>query len=144
MSNVVSLDRSQQTLVDAFPEAPPGAEPLGDRVLVQLRVAKKVSKGGILLPSEAQEHERWMTTIGKVIALGPLAYRDREDPSKPWPEGIWCQAGDFVRVPKWGGDRWEIALGEDANAPTARFVIYRDKEVIARITGDPLSFRDYL
>lgn len=144
MSNVVSMPNKKQSLEDAFPQAAPGALPLGDRVLVQLRVAKRMTKGGIILPEESRDQERWVTTIGKVVALGPLAYRDREDPTKEWPEGIWCREGDFVRVPKWGGDRWDVAMGEGNDSPVARFVIYRDKEIIAKITGDPLSFTDYI
>lgn len=143
MGNVVSLNK-QQTLDEAFPDVFPGAVPLGERVLVQLRSAKRVSKGGILLPEEAREYERSMTTIGKVIAVGSLAYRDREDPKKFWPEGSWCVVGDYVRVPKWGGDRWEFPVSEEPDSPVARFVIYKDREIIAKIVGDPLNFKDYI
>lgn len=137
-------ESAEQTMSDAFPVASPGAEPLGDRVLVQLRSPKRRTKSGIVLPEETKEQERWMTTIGKVIVLGPLAFRDRTT-REPWPEGIWANEGDFVRVPKWGGDRWEVPLGDEWDKDyTARFVIYRDHEIIARITGDPRSFSDYV
>lgn len=144
-SNVVPLHK--QSLEEAFPKATPGAEPLGDKVLVQLRNAKRKTASGIILGGETQDQEKWITTIGKVIALGPLAYRNREDPSKPWPEGAWVKIGDYVRVPKWGGDRWEVKVDPKDVAPdaeTARYVLYRDREMIARVTGDPLAFTDYV
>ena len=43
-------------------------EPLGDRILVLLDEAQKVSDGGILIPDTAQH---LATTKGEVIAVGP-------------------------------------------------------------------------
>lgn len=134
---------NEMTIEEAFPKAEPGATPFGDRVLVQLRSPKKKTSSGLYIPAESTDTERWMTTIGLVIALGPLAFRDPET-LKAWPEGSWAKVGDFVRVPKWGGDRWEVPLTDDEWGDTARFVIYRAKELIAGITGDPLRFRDYV
>ena len=134
-----------QELLEAFPDVDPGARPFGDRVLVQLRNAKRVSAGGIVLPPETRDQEKWLTTVAKVIAIGPLAFRDRDDPSKTWPEGVWAQAGEFVRCPKWGGDRWELPVDEnDPDSDLARFAIFRDRELIAGITSDPLKFKDYV
>jgi hypothetical protein len=50
--------------------------------------------------------------------------------------------GEFIRVPKWGGDRWErpVALDEDP----ALFVVISDHEVISKVTCDPLSFKAFV
>jgi hypothetical protein len=62
-----------------------------------------------------------------------------------WPEGSWCEAGEFIRVPKWGGDRWEVPVpGEEANEERALFMVLNDHEVIAKLTGDPLAMRAFL
>ena len=136
--------KDNYTLQQAFPPVDPGAKPYGDRVLVQLRNVKQVSEGGILLPHETQDQNKWMTSIGKVIAVGPLAFKDRTT-LDPWPEGVWAKPGDFVRCPKHGGDRWEFPIDpSDSNSEMARFVIYRDRELIGEITGNPLAFRDYV
>ena len=133
-----------EELAAAFPEVDPGAKPFGNGVLVQLRNAKRVSAGGIVLPSATRDQEKWLTTVGKVISVGPLAFKNRET-LEAWPEGTWAKAGDYVRCPKWGGDRWEFSLDEnDPDSDLARFVIFKDRELIAAITGDPLSFRDYV
>ena len=129
----------------AFPSVDPGAKPLGGRILVQLRRAKKkATKAGIILVSETKETEKWQNMVAKVIEIGPLAFRKR-DTMEPWPEGSWCQPGDFIRVPKWGGDRWEVKVpGEDDLEDPALFSILNDHEVIAKVTGNPLDMKAFL
>jgi co-chaperonin GroES (HSP10) len=132
-------------LREAFPAVDPGAIPLGARVLVQLRRTKKtVTSAGIILVSETKETEKWQNMVAKVIALGPLAFKKR-DTMEPWVEGIWCEVGDFLRVPKWGGDRWEVPVpGADPDDDPALFMVLNDHEVIAKLTGDPLSMKAFI
>jgi len=128
----------------AFPSVDPGAKPLGGRILVQLRRAVKKTKSGIFLPHETQETEKWQNMIAKVIEIGPLAFKHR-DTMQGWPEGSWCAVGDYIRVPKWGGDRWEVVVpGEDENEEPSLFMILNDHEVIAKLTGDPLTMKAYI
>jgi co-chaperonin GroES (HSP10) len=129
----------------AFPSVDPGAQPLGGRVLVQLRRSrKKTTKAGIVLVEETKETEKWNTQVAKVILIGPLAFRHR-DSMNPWPEGSWCAVGDFIRVPKWGGDRWEVRVpGENHMEDPTLFMIVNDHEVIARITANPLETKAFL
>lgn len=129
----------------AFPSVDPGAKPLGGRVMVQIRRSKKrTTKAGIVLVEETKETEKWNTQIGKVVDMGSLAFRKR-DSMEPWPEGAWCRVGDFIRVPKWGGDRWEVKVpGEDQGEDPALFMIINDHEVIAKITGNPLETKAFL
>jgi hypothetical protein len=82
--------------------------------------------------------------VGKVIAIGPLAFKHR-DTMQSWPEGSWCSPGDFIRVPKWGGDRWEVRVpGDDDFEDPALFMVLNDHEVIAQITGDPLAMKAFV
>jgi len=128
----------------AFPSVDPGAKPLGGRILVQLRRAVKKTKSGIFLPHETQETEKWQNMVAKVIEIGPLAFKHR-DTMQGWPEGSWCSVGEFIRVPKWGGDRWEVAVpGEDENEEPSLFMILNDHEVIAKLTGDPLAMKAFI
>lgn len=136
-------DSAAQTLEEAFPTADPGVVPLGNKILVQLRTVKRFTASGIALPSESQDFEKANTAVGKVLALGPLAYKNRGDMTQ-WPEGAWAKPGDYVRVPKFNGDRWEWPVSDEPNAPAARYVIYNDYEVISKITRSPLDFRDYV
>lgn len=130
-----------KSLADAFPEVDPGVQPLGDRVLVQIRTPKRQSAGGIILVEETQETEIWNTQVAKVISLGRSAFRN-QDTLELWPEGEWCNPGDFVRVGKYGGDRWQLPI--PGTRETALFVIVKDLDIIGKVTGDPLKIVAYV
>lgn len=130
-----------KSLADAFPVVNPGVQPFGDRVLVQIRTPKRKSAGGIILIEETQETEIWNTQVAKVISLGSSAFRN-QDTLELWPEGEWCQPGDFVRVGKYGGDRWQLPI--PGTRDTALFVIVKDLDIIGKVTIDPLSIVAYV
>jgi co-chaperonin GroES (HSP10) len=143
MNEPVACDNAE--LAWAFPSVDPGAQPLGGRILVQLRrTHKKATSAGIILVEETKETEKWNNMVAVVVALGPLAYKNR-DTMEYWPEGTWIQVGDYIRVPKWGGDRWEVKVpGNDDYEDPALFMILNDHEVIAKLTGDPMAMRAFL
>ena len=132
-------------LVDAFPTIDAGATPLGARVLVQLRKAKKkMTSSGILLVRETTDTEKAQNCVGKVVGLGPLAFKKR-DTMESWPEGSWCEMGDFLRVPKWTGDRWEVGMPDaQDDEDRVEFLILNDHEIVAKITGNPLAVRAFV
>jgi co-chaperonin GroES (HSP10) len=143
MTNEEALKESAE-LAWAFPSVDPGAKPLGGRILVQLRRTKKKTSGsGIILVEETKETEKWQNMVAKVIHVGPLAFKHR-DTMKSWPEGSWCEPGDFIRVPKWGGDRWEVAVPGEQDEDPALFAVFNDHEMIAKVTGNPLNMKAYL
>jgi len=122
------------SLDEAFPTADPGLIPFGTDVLVQIRTPKKRTKGGLYLPEESRDTDLWNMQVAKVIALGPVAFCNRET-LKPWPEGAWCRIGDYVRVPKYGGDRWwvDVPGSEDGKA---LFVLFDDLVMKGHIPAD--------
>ena len=128
-------------LQDAFPVVDPGAVPLGARVLVQMRLPKKrMTSSGIILAAETVDTEKAQNPVGKVVAIGPLAFKKR-DTMESWPEGSWVEVGDFVRVPRWTGDRWEIPVSKD---DIVQFMLMNDHEIIAKLTIDPLEMRAFV
>jgi len=135
------MHEGAQTLADAFPDVDPGIVPLGGRVLVQLRRIANKTKSGLLIIEETKDTARYNNQVAKVVAVGPLAYRNRQD-MQPWPEGTWVQVGDFIRVPRWNGDRVEVPV-KDSNEPVT-FVVFNDHELIAKISGDPLGQKIYI
>lgn len=128
--------RVEQTLEEAFPDVDPGMKPFGSRVLIQIRTPREVTSGGILLPEDVQDTEKWNTTIAKIIAVGPGAFKNR-DTLDVWPEGEWAKAGDFVWCPKYGGQRHEVKIRGKKNR--AMFVTINDLDLIGACTIDPLS-----
>ena len=134
-----NIDYGYAGLDEAFPAADPGVEPFGSRILCQLRTPKKATKGGIILLDETRDTDQANTQVAKVIAVGALAFKNR-DTQAEWPEGSWAAPGDFVRVPKYGGDRWIVKAGEDE----CIFVIFDDLNLIGKVTGDPLAMKAFL
>ena len=128
----------------AFPSVEPGAKPLGGRILVQLRrTKKKTTSAGIILVEETKETEKWNNMVAKVLEVGPLAFKKR-DTMESWPEGSWCEVGDYIRVPKWGGDRWEVPVPGEPDEDAALFMVLNDHEVIAKLTGNPLAMKAFV
>ena len=131
---------SESALAEAFPAVDAGIQPFGSRVLVQIRNPKQRTASGIIIDSGSKDTEKWNTQVAKVVSIGPLAFKNRNT-MESWPEGSWCEPGEFVRVAKYGGDRWEITLPD---GDIALFVIFNDLDIIGRVTVDPLSIRAFI
>lgn len=131
-------------LEEAYPSVDSHFKPAGNFILFQLRTPKNETKGGIALPQSVRvdEYSQWNTQVARVVQLGPTAFKDR-DTLEPWPEGNWCDVGDFVRIPAHGGDRWYIPIPNRIDH-RALFAVYRDTEVKGIYTGDPLLVDTYL
>lgn len=121
------------SLDEAFPKADPGLEPFGSNVLVQMRTPLTKTKGGIIVPDEARETDQWNTQVAKLISIGPVSFHNR-DTMALWPEGAWAKPGEYVRVPKYGGDRWWVE-SEGADKKSL-FVIFNDLDIIGRVPED--------
>lgn len=143
---------------EAWPEIDPGMVPLGEKVLVQFRQPRLRSAAGLELSPYERKAELDNTQVAKVIAIGPLAFRKR-DTAQLWPEGAWCAVGDFVRVPKFQGDYFQItyrridcwydeAAGRRREEPVldrALFANFKDIALLGRHTPEQaLKARAYL
>ncbi len=142
VTDLASLLDREQPIDQAFPKCDPGIRPTGSRVLVQIRSPKTRTRGGIILAADTTETEKWNQQVGRVVAAGPVAFRNRNT-LDPWPEGDWVKPGDFVRVPKYGGDRWERALDAEGREQ-ALFVIFNDLEIIGVVTVDPRDIKAFI
>ena len=139
IANKISF--AYENLDEAFPACDPGVVPFGSRVIVQIRTPKKKTAGGIILTGEARETEHYNTQVAKVLAVGSLAFKNRNT-LETWPEGSWCSPGDFVRVPRYGGDRWTVKTKDGADE--AIVVIFNDLDLVGKVTGDPLVIKAFL
>ena len=99
------------------------------------------TKSGIVLVEDTKATEAWNINIGKVIRLGPLAFKRRSD-GEPWPEGLWATTGDFVMIPKYQGSRRSVEA-DDGMGPVV-IVLCNDAELVGRFTGDPRNVRAYI
>ena len=88
-------DPIEQPDPDVLPSLP------GFHILVRPVSVKSLTKGGIIIPDSTKEDMAYLTTIGKVLSLGDLAYGDRDK----FPKGSWCKEGDYVCYGKHTGTK---------------------------------------
>jgi len=74
----------------------------GYHILVRPLSVKSETKGGIILPDSTKEDISYLTTVGKVLAVGKDAYLD----SNRYPNGAWCKEGDYVCYGKHSGQKF--------------------------------------
>lgn len=128
---------SETALQEAFPDVDPGVHPLGTRVLVQVRSVKSKTASGIILHNDTKDFNKVNTQLGRVLRVGPISFRNRET-GQLWPEGVWAKPGDYIRLPRYGGDRFERAI--PGSEDKVLFAIFQDHEIIALV--DPEAFED--
>jgi len=73
----------------------------GYNLLIRPVSIKGVTKGGLLLPDSTQDDMAYLTTVGRVLVLGELAYLDKNK----FPKGPWCKVGDYVCYGKHTGTK---------------------------------------
>ena len=79
-------------------------KPQGYRILCAIPEAEKEFDSGIIKSDETMRNEELLTTVLFVVDMGPDCYKD---PSR-FPNGPWCQIGDFVLVRPNAGTRLVI------------------------------------
>jgi co-chaperonin GroES (HSP10) len=100
---------------EVLPEIP------GYHVLVRPLSIRRKTKGGILMPDKFRDDIQYLTTVGKVIKVGSLAYKD---PNK-FPEGNWCEEGNYVCYGKHTGQKFMYK--------GIRYLLIYDDQVIMKI-----------
>ena len=88
-------DPIEQPDPDVLPALP------GFHVLIRPVSVKSLTKGGIIIPDSTKDDMSYLTTIGKVLSLGDIAYADKEK----FPTGAWCNVGDYVCYGKHTGTK---------------------------------------
>lgn len=133
--------RTDPDVLENFPAVDPKVVPLGARVLVQLVSPRQKTKSGIVLVEETKETERWNNQVARVIAVGPLAFCNRET-AEPWKEGMWASPGDFVIVPRWGGNRRTVKSADGTEV--VYFATINDHEIIEKVYGNPMDLETFI
>ena len=96
----------------------------GYHILVRPLAVRSETKGGILMPDRLVDDIQHLTTVGRVVKIGELAYKDKHKFS----EGSWCSEGDFVCYGKHTGQKF-LYKG-------VRYLLIYDDQVIMKIS-DP-------
>ena len=96
-------------------------EPEGVKVLVLPEKVEEVTAGGIILPEQTKDSEKFRKNRGEIVAIGPAAYSTIEF------EGGKLEVGDKVIYAKHSG-----VFIKDGNGDEVRLV--NDIDILARIS----------
>ena len=90
---------------DALEKARQLPDPVGWKILCAVPQAEDTFEGSSILMSDAmRKQEEIATTVLFVVKVGPDCYQDQTK----YPNGPWCQEGDFVLVRTYSGTRFKI------------------------------------
>jgi len=113
-------------------EAP--VRPAGWRILVEPVEIKRETAGGIALPEESVRAQEYLRYFGRVVAMGPLCYRNERFKLHPQAEGYepFCKIGDMVVFDRHAGQEVLQKRGDN----TIRFRVINDDNVLAVVTDE--------
>jgi len=79
-------------------------KPAGYRILIRIPNLNAQMKlwADLIMPEETRRLEEQAQLVGQVIEIGPDAYADKAK----FPNGPWCQKGDFVMIRAYAGTRF--------------------------------------
>jgi chaperonin GroES len=103
-----------------------GIQPLDLRVLVLPDPVEERSAGGILLPEQHKEREKFATVKGTLIAVGENAWEEAAARSAGFIRPV---AGDRVVIAKYGGI---MLTGDDGKD----YRLLNDEDVIGLLIGE--------
>ena len=116
-----------------FPDIEAGEKPVLYRVLIQMKSPLTVTKGGIHTADETQAHDMHTERLGRIVALGPLAFCNR-DTGQPWGgEEARPKVGQYVRIQGAIGRSWKMKH----EGREALFTVVDDLDMQTVLTYDP-------
>ena len=129
LDNYKSKDKIEETRLDA--KAVEGNKdlldrlpsPTGYRLLVLPYAGPEKTKGGLYLADTTQDTIQMTTVCAYVLKVGDQAYKDESK----FPNGPWCEKGDWIIFGRYAGSRFKIEGGEVR--------ILNDDEIIAKINN---------
>jgi len=115
LKNDMWISQEETPDPDVLPEVP------GYHILIRPISVKEKTKGGILIPDSTREDMSYLTTVGRVLAIGNLAYKDLDK----FPNGKWCDVGDYVCYGKHAGQKLYYKA--------TRLILLFDDQVILKV-----------
>ena len=86
---------------DEVPDPSPLPRVPGVGLLIRPVPVRKTSAGGIIIPDTIRADRDYLNTVGRVLALGDLAFVDEDIYRK----GPWVKPGDFIVYAKFAGQK---------------------------------------
>lgn len=96
-----AISNDQWLTEDSVPDPAPLPRIPGVGILVRPVPVRRKSAGGILIPESVRSDREYLSTVGRVLALGELAFKDEEI----YRTGPWVKPGDYVVYTKYAGSK---------------------------------------
>ena len=116
-----AIQNDQWISDDEVPDPTPLPRIPGVGILVRPVSVRRKSAGGILLPDTFRSDNEYLQTVGKVLALGELAFKDEE----VYRNGPWVKPGDYIVYAKFSGSKlhWKGVKLLIVKAPSIELVV---------------------
>lgn len=111
-----------KSIVEELGFEPP--EVSGYQIAVNLYIEPDRSPGGILYPEQKKDMDKFRSCVGKVIAMGPDAYK-----SERFASGPWTKIGNWVAIPRNEGIQFDYR--------GAQIMIIADDRIMLPNLADP-------
>ena len=79
-------------------------QPKGYKLLISIPKMAEITEGGVHMPDKLIKMEETSSIIGFVVEMGDECYKDKDK----FPNGPYCQKGDFVIFRSYSGTRFKI------------------------------------
>lgn len=96
-----ALSNDMWISADEAPDPAPLPRVPGVGILIRPVPVRRKSAGGILIPESVRADTEYLNTVGRVLALGELAFKDETI----YKNGAWVKPGDFVVYTKFAGQK---------------------------------------
>lgn len=96
-----AITNDQWVTGDEVPDPSPLPRVPGVGILVRPVPVRRKSAGGILIPDSIRSDMEYLSTVGRVLSLGELAFKDEEI----YRNGPWVKPGDYVVYTKYAGSK---------------------------------------
>lgn len=96
-----AVTNDQWLTEESVPDPSPLPRIPGVGILVRPVPTRRKSAGGILIPDSVRADMDYLNTVGRVISLGELAFKDEDI----YRNGPWVKPGDYVVYAKYAGSK---------------------------------------
>lgn len=96
-----AVTNDQWLTEDSVPDPSPLPRIPGVGILVRPVPTRRKSAGGILIPDSVRADMEYLNTVGRVLSLGELAFKDEDI----YRNGPWVKPGDYVVYAKYAGSK---------------------------------------
>lgn len=97
-----SFDNKEWITSDEIPDPEVLPKIHGWNIAIRPVPIRSQMDNGLFIPESLRDDIKYLTNVGRVVAMGPLCYNDKD---KFGPEP-WVKVGDFVTFPRFGGQRF--------------------------------------